>query len=232
MTFKHPRGTYRRFTDEEIQQLIVGPYLAGAGTVELAEKLGSTPPTIVRHLHGAGIPRRSRGRYSPNTLQARYGPREEQRQDIIDRHRDGQSPRAIAEALSVSEHFAKQVLRAAGVDLAAAAVERSRRRFSPEQSAEILRRYAAGEGTVSLGEAFGATDKIIARAVREAGGVVRPRRGQRAFTAEQEQEIAARYVQGESTSAMAQEFEVDITTVRAALARVGVPMRRGRRSRD
>lgn len=104
------------------------------------------------------------------------------------------------------------------------------RAFTPEQTAELVRRYQAGESTTSLAEAYDSNHGTIWRTLTREGVKLRqqgPPTGSRrpAFTSEQETDVVRRYRLGESMESIAASHNTYATTVRRALVRNGVTLR-------
>lgn len=104
------------------------------------------------------------------------------------------------------------------------------RAFTPEQTAELVRRYQSGESTTSLAQAFDSNHATIWRTLDREGVEMRrqgPPTGSRkpAFTREQETEVVRRYRLGESMESIAASHNTYATTVRRALVRNGVSLR-------
>jgi hypothetical protein len=103
------------------------------------------------------------------------------------------------------------------------------RAFSPEQTAELVRRYEAGESTTTLAGEYDSNHATIWRTLTREGVQLRqqgPPTGRRpAFTREQETDLVRRYRLGESMESIAAEYNTYATTVRRALIRNNVTLR-------
>lgn len=98
---------------------------------------------------------------------------------------------------------------------------RSKRFLSPEDVADIICRYQAGETTQQVGTRYGISKTRVATVLREQGVTIR-RQG---LTTEQAGEAAALYVAGQSLAQLGARFGVSHTTVAAELRKQGVQVR-------
>jgi DNA-directed RNA polymerase specialized sigma24 family protein len=97
----------REFTPEQ-EASIIARYKAGAGVLTLAREYGCSDKPIKRIIdkHGAHEPlRRFRGRYTP-----------QQKQEMVDRYRAGESLNAIGQSFGCTVGNVKQILQRRGVE--------------------------------------------------------------------------------------------------------------------
>lgn len=97
------------------------------------------------------------------------------------------------------------------------------RRLTPEMVREIVHLYKAGEPTTKLGQGFGISRSSLASLLREEGVRLR---GQ-AMTREATDLTASLYSQGRTIRMLAEQVGYSYGTVRAALHRDGLKIRRG-----
>lgn len=98
---------------------------------------------------------------------------------------------------------------------------RSKRFLRPEDTAEIVTRYEAGETTQQVGACYGISKTRVA-AVLRAQGVTIHRQG---LTDEQAREAATLYTAGKSSAWLGARFGVSNTTITAKLRQQGVQLR-------
>jgi hypothetical protein len=98
---------------------------------------------------------------------------------------------------------------------------RSKRFLNPQNIADIVVRYQAGETTRQIGSRYGISKTRVATVLREQGVAIR-RQG---LTAEQASEAAKLYVGGKSLAWIGTRFEVSPTTIAATLRRQGIQLR-------
>src|SRR3990167_5015695 len=115
----------------------------------------------------------------------------------------------------------------------------SKRRFNAEQDVEIIRRYQAGESSITLARTFGGSPLTIRAVLRRNGVKLRPRAGldvalrrhagekgnQRVLASEQEQIVIRHYIDGKSTRVIAKLINVDAATIRNTLRRYDIKRR-------
>lgn len=103
------------------------------------------------------------------------------------------------------------------------------RAFTPEQTAEIVRRYEAGASTTTLADEYDSNHGTIWRTLTREGVKLRqqgpPTGRPPAFTREQETDLVRRYQLGESMESIANSLDTYATTVRRCLIRNGVTLR-------
>lgn len=98
--------------------------------------------------------------------------------------------------------------------------------FTPDEEAEIVRRYAAGESAQKLGAAFGlGGDKAIKRVLKEHGAFVLNRRFTGQFSLDDRAEIVRRYQAGETQRAIAESYGCTGGNIRHVLVREDVYIR-------
>ncbi len=100
---------------------------------------------------------------------------------------------------------------------------------TPEQEADICRRYEAGESCRSIGAIFGTSPSTVLRVLVRCGVDMRPANrppaARRALSLAQEHEVCRRYVAGESTPTLGVAFGVVPGTIRQLLIRHGIERR-------
>lgn len=101
-----------------------------------------------------------------------------------------------------------------------------KRKLSPEQETELVRRYLAKAPTANLREVFGVTDQTIRKIIHRHGGSMRLRGGRcREFSSDEVNEMANLWEQGMSQTAIAQRFGSNQTTVSKVLAQRGIKVK-------
>lgn len=89
----------------------------------------------------------------------------------------------------------------------------SKRHFTDEQKAEIIRRYRSGASLAQIGVSFGAKYETIGKYLQEWGIAIQTPI-KRKVTPAQESDICLRYAQGESASLLAKEWSMSVATIR------------------
>jgi len=95
------------------------------------------------------------------------------------------------------------------------------RALSSEQEKEIGQLYTEGLSEKTIGKRYGVSYDTIARALSRQGVEVRLPSGARAFSDEQEQEIAQLYLDGVSSASLSEKYEVSVPTIISAIVRQG-----------
>jgi hypothetical protein len=101
----------------------------------------------------------------------------------------------------------------------------SHRAYTPEQEAEIVRRYTAGEPAMSIVRAFGGSSPAVGNVLKRNGITKRHRTGRpswRTFTPEQAQEMGRLWHDGLSQTAIAKRFETTQWTISRVLIEHGI----------
>ena len=98
---------------------------------------------------------------------------------------------------------------------------RSKRFLRPEDTADIVARYEAGETTQQIGTRYGISKTRVATVLREQGITIR-RQG---LTEGQARDAATLYVSGKSLASLGTRFGVSHTTIAAVLRQQGVQLR-------
>lgn len=96
-------------------------------------------------------------------------------------------------------------------------------RLSPDQRAELIARYGAGESADALATAFSVARTTVFKTLKRTGKNTHVK--QTARTPEQEAEIARRYAAGENGNAISVALGIPISTVRRVIERSGVEIR-------
>ena len=207
----------RGLTDEQEQE-ICRRYLAGESSTQLGGDLGVSPSTIGAVVKRNGFKIRAQG-------EDRRLFTDEQERLICQRYLDGESCIVIGAAFGACHTTIGNILERNGVKTRSASeFDRSNRRaFTPSQDQEICRRYLAGEGTSTLGKAFGVVPGTIDHALKRNG--IEKRAFIRNFTDQELQAIRQRYLAGENASQMCSDFGVSASTILLTLKRNGVKMR-------
>ena len=96
-------------------------------------------------------------------------------QQILDTwHSNNWSAQFVAERCGIAKTTAYRVLKRNGIQMDQVGVRQRKRRTTPEQDQEIVRRYLAGEGAQHLADEFGLKFHIsVIQRVRTAGGETR-----------------------------------------------------------
>lgn len=154
---------------------------------------------------------------------------EERQAEILRLWAEGrQGTRLIGERVGVSQSAVQRILRRNGVFIAAEEARQRKRRTTPEQDAEIVRRYLAGESAVDLAAEYGfMTHVSVTQRVRDAGQAIRPVGGRpKPFTTEQADQILRLHDSGWSQERIAWELKTQQRRISKWL------LSQGRRSRE
>jgi hypothetical protein len=127
----------------------------------------------------------------------------------------------------ISAHSAK-----CGIIPIGGIIPMSKRHFTDEQKAEIIRRYQSGESLTQIGASFEAKYETIGKYLQEWGIEIQTPI-KRKLTPAQESLICQRYVEGESAALLAKAFDVSAFTIVGMMRDHGIPVNpRGNRYRQ
>ena len=201
----------------ELEPEVCRRYEEGENTVQLGKAFGVKAGTIGKILERNGIERR-------NISEAKGGLNSEQEAEVCRRYEEGESTNELGKAFGVYPGTIGKILERNGV------ARRSNREahggLDPEQAAEVCSRYEEGENTIQLGKAFGVSSVTI-RNILDRNGVTRRSLSvaMGGLSAEQEDEVCSRYVEGENTYELGKAFGLSPSTIVYALKRNTVELR-------
>lgn len=170
------KGSGRHFTQDEVEELIVKPYLAGKGMPEIARATNSTIQTVRRWLVRCEVQPRAVG-VSLRRLAEVERRRKVIARSVIARYRKDVPLRDISREFHTSRESIQAILDAAQIPPRVV----SREIFTPRQRAQMARAYERGESTTMLARRFGTNDRTIRRYLRQAGVQLRSRQEGRAL---------------------------------------------------
>lgn len=207
--------TAKVFTAEQETE-VAKRYMAGETGPALAREFGTNPVTICRAVERGGGTLRPNGRFWTGTP--------EQLQDIVERHRSGQSVEAIARDVKTHESMISAALRAQGVELR---TSRARRVFPPNKVDAVCEEYLSGETLAAIAKKHGTSAPTVMAALK-AAGVERRTGGVSIFWTEEKIAEACRlYLGGMSQHGIASLWEVAQTNVSRMLRRGGAIAAKG-----
>lgn len=150
-------------TKDEIET-ITRRYLQGETTYEIAKDFGVTGPSIAYHLKKAGVELRPKGTQCGLTW-------EQKTAKVVEMYEQDKTVKQMIAALGIARRDIARIAREQGLK-----PKQKRKLLTPEQRAEVARRYKAGENYEELRKAFGdVSPSVIQAALKEHG--VRPRVG-------------------------------------------------------
>lgn len=150
-------------TRDEIE-IITRRYLAGETTYEIAKDFGVTGPSIAYHLKRAGVELRSKGTQCGLSW-------EQKTAKVVEMYERDVTVREMSKVLGISSRDIADIALERGLE-----PKQKRKLLTPEQRAEVARRYKAGENYVELRAAFGdVSPSVIQDALKEHG--IKPRIG-------------------------------------------------------
>lgn len=216
-----PRGAKRRITPEQDAE-IARLYEAGRTTYEIAETFGVSAHPVSDSLQRQGVPLRPGGR------QPTWTGSQEQRNEVLDAYRSGESIRRIAERMHIRAHAVIETLDAAGVERWGAG---SRRRFDDTTARQIADAYLAGTVMTELARQHGTNATTISNYLTRQGIALREPGAPTFWTAGRKDEAQYRYANGESQQQIADALGCSQAGVSYALAKQGIrirgPVRKG-----
>jgi len=208
--------TARKFTDQQEQE-IIARRKAGESTIQLGKAYGVDSGTIGNVLRRKGA-----------TLKAKGGAKrkltDQQEQEIVARYNNRETAARLGKAYGVASRTIRNALLRNGVTLRGSG--EYLRKLTAQQEREVVARYNAGEVTLQLGKAYGVADETIGHILRRHGVKLRSSgESRRKFSAQQEQEIIARYNAKEDTVQLGKAYGVSNSLIHKMLLRNGVATR-------
>jgi len=195
----------------EQQADIVRLYEGGKTGKELGELYGVSYPTIAKLLRVSGVTLRV-GRQLALT--------EQQRCEIVELYRGGDSTEEIGHAYGVSKTAVNSLLRREGVVVRKPGKATG---LSATQEREAVARYVKGEGSYEIASSLGVDNDTILGLVRRAGKKVRGKGNRSGLTKAQLQaKVAELYEQDLTSRAMAKLLRVSTRDISAAVKELGL----------
>lgn len=219
-----------RISDEQEIQVITR-YTNSESARTLAADLGCSVPSIYGIIARHGL--HTRGSGGRRLLTA------EQEQKIVAALRAGISGREIAVEYNVSASLISNIRKRHGAVSERTVYARpTRRKLTPDQEANTVRRYVAGESSIEIAQDFSCAPLVIRDALKRNGVSLRPSKGarttldrhgklgnKRVISADKEDVIIKRYLAGETARTIARAFFTDKKTITTTLRRNGVEPR-------
>ena len=206
----------RKVSAAQVQELC-RRYVAGESAKALGRAFGFTCGTVLAVLRRNNVPIRSH-RESCGGLKA------EQEAEVCRRYAAGENTIELGKAFCIAPRAITRTLIRKGVHVRGNSEARGG--LTPEQEAEVCRRYEEGESAVELGKAFGVTTTTICR-ILERRGVERRSLSEAkgGLNNEQADEVCRRYKAGENTVDLGEIFGVAPSAINRVLRRKGVCIR-------
>jgi DNA invertase Pin-like site-specific DNA recombinase len=152
-----------------------------------------------------------------------HGPRSlsaDREDEACRRYQAGETCQEIGSDLGVSRRTIARVLSDHGIERRPPTQPNLKlRKLTPEQEAEMCRRYEAGEAGEALAGEFGISGPVFYRVLKRNGVEMRHQNSSDPITPEQEAEIVRRYLAGEKSGPLSEEFGIENGTVYRVLKR-------------
>jgi transposase len=207
----------RKFTNEEERE-ICGRYLLGENTNQLGAAFDVASTCIWKILKRKGIERRSSG----EARSCKFT--DEQEQEICRRYLAGGHTTQLGTVFGVSVTSITRILERNGI--ARRSISAARGGLSAEAEAEVCGSYLAGENTHTLAAAYGVSVPTICN-ILQRNGIARRNRSEAkgGISTDAEPEVCRRYLDGENTEQLSDEFGVSPSTVIRILERNDIERR-------